>query len=235
MVRRSLVAAAAVGLMVSGISAAHVQARPQPTPTPVEQAAVFDRMLKRTDVPRSLAVSSGIEYTMKNHAGQHQSLCDKNGRTIEGRETDLLYQVELGETNTVADPTAIEQKVWPYASTQQALRQWRYIVQQAKLCTGRSQWKGEAGGNTVQFLSTGQTDFLIDGRPGVWIWIDSRRQAGSSDNEDGGYYVLYLVKDTIQSLEYDYPDAKGLSFRTRQQVDQLAFRLADRWMRSGLR
>ncbi len=230
MVRRSLIAMSVIGLVAGAISATNVQARLQPTPTPVEQAAVFDRMLTRADVPRSLRVSPGIEYTMKNHEGQHQSLCDKNGRTIEGRETDLLYQVELGETNTIADPTAIEQKVWPYASTQQALRQWRYIVQQAKLCTGRSQWKGETGGDNIQFLSNGQTDFLIDGRPGIWIWIDSRRQAGSSDNEDGGYYVLYLVGDTIQSLEYDYPDAKGLPFRARQQVDRLAFRLADRWM-----
>lgn len=230
MVRRSLVAVSLIGLVAGAISVTSVQARPTPTPTPVEQAAVFDRMLTRADVPRSLAVSPGIEYTMKNHEGQHQSLCDKNGRTIEGRETDLLYQVELGETNIIADPIAMEQKVWPYATTQQALRQWRYIVQQVKLCTGRSQWKGETGGDNVQFLSHGQTDFLIDGRPGIWIWIDSRRQAGSSDNEDGGYYVLYLVKDTIQSLEYDYPDAQGLPFRAHQQVDRLAFRLADRWM-----
>lgn len=229
MIRRSLVAVSLIGLVAGVISATSVQARPTPTPTPIEQAAIFDRMLTRADAPRSLRISPGIEYTMKNHEGQHQSLCDKNGRTIEGRETDLLYQVELGETNTIADPIAIEQKVWPYVSTQQALRQWRYIVQQVKLCTGRSQWKGEAGGDNIQFLSNGETDFLIGGRPGVWIWIDSRRQAGSSDNEDGGYYVIYLVGDTIQSLEYDYPDAKGLPFRDRQQVDQLAFRLADRW------
>lgn len=175
-------------------------------------------------------VSPGIEYTMKAHAGQHQSLCDKNGRDIQGRETDLLYQVELGETNVETDPIAIEQKVWPYASTQQALREWQYIEQQAKLCTGRSDWRGESGGTNVQYLQNGRTRLAVDGRTGIWIWIDSRKRATNSDNEDGGYYVLYLVKDTIQSVEYDYPDAKGLPFAARAQIDQLAWRLAERWL-----
>lgn len=175
-------------------------------------------------------VSPGIEYTMKAHGGQHQSLCDKNGQDIQGRETDLLYQVELGETNVEADPIAIEQKVWPYASTQQALREWQYIEQQAKQCTGRSDWRGESGGTNVQYLQNGRTRLTVDGRTGIWIWIDSRKRATNSDNEDGGYYVLYLVKNTIQSVEYDYPDAKGLPFAARAQIDQLAWRLGERWI-----
>jgi hypothetical protein len=222
-------AAAVIGASLV-VATPAAMAKPRPTPTPEEQAKIFDRMLVRTDVPRSLMVSSGIEYTMKDHTGQHQSLCDKNGKDIQGRETDLLYQVELGETNAVADPVAIEQKVWPYASTQEALREWLYIAQQAKFCTGRSGWTGETGNRNVQYLSNGSTSYRVDGRTGIWIWIDARGSVRNADNEDGGYYVLYLVKDVIMSLEYDYPDAKGLPAATRQQVDLLAYRLAQRWL-----
>lgn len=221
-------AAAVIGMSLV-VAAPAATAKPRPTPTPEEQARIFDRMLTRADVPRSLSVDAGIEYTMKDHTGQHQSLCDKNGRDIEGRETDLLYQVELGETNAVADPVAIEQKVWPYASTQEALREWLYIAQQARLCTGRSDWTGDTGNRNSQFLSNGRTRETIDGRTGIWIWIDARGSVRNPESEDGGYYVLYLVQDVIMSVEYDYPDAKGLPFAARQQVDQLAWRLGERW------
>jgi len=229
---RRLTAALAATLVGASlvVAAPAATAKPRPTPTPEEQAKIFDRMLVRTDVPRSLVVSPGIEYTMKDHGGQHQALCDKNGKDIQGRETDLLYQVELGETNTLADPVAIEQKVWPYASTQEALREWLYIAQQAKLCTGRSTWTGETGNRNVQYLSNGSTNYRVDGRTGIWIWIDARGAVRNSENEDGGYYVLYLVKDVIMSVEYDYPDAKGLANATRQQVDLLSYRLAQRWL-----
>ena len=215
-IRRWVAVAAAASLLLGGGVAA---AASRPAPTPAEQAKIFARMLTRADVPKSLMVSPGIEYTVKAHGGQHQALCDKNGKDIQGRETDLLYQVELGETNVETDPIAIEQKVWPYASTQQA-----------PLCTGRSDWRGESGGTNVQYLQNGRTRLTVDGRSGIWIWIDSRKRATNSDNEDGGYYVLYLVKDTIQSVEYDYPDAKGLPFTARAQIDQLAWRLAERWL-----
>ena len=227
MIRRWVAVTAVVSLALGGGVAA---AAARPTPTPQEQAKVFARMLVRADVPKALVVDAGIEYTMKDHEAQHQALCDKNGKDIQGRATDLLYQVELGETNAKQDPVAIEQKVWPYPSTQLALREWQYIEQQVKLCTGRSEWKGESGGTNVQYLSNGRTTFVVDGRTGIWVWIDSRSRASNSDNEDGGYYVMYLVKDVIMSLEYDYPDVKGLPFTARQLVDQLAFRLAQRWL-----
>ena len=187
-------------------------------------------MLTRADVPKSLLVSPGVEYTTKAHEGQHQALCDKNGRDVQGRETDLLYQVELGETNTEKDPVAIEQKVWPYASTQQALREWQYIERQVQLCSGRSEWRGETGNDNVQFLSHGRTTQKVDGRTGIWVWIDARGAVRNPESEDGGYYVLYLVKDTIQSVEYDYPDAQGLPFAARGQINGLAWRLAQRWL-----
>lgn len=225
--RRWLAVVAVASVALSGGVAA---AAPRPSPSPQEQAEVFARMLVRADVPKALVVDAGIEYTMKDHEAQHQALCDKNGKDIQGRATDLLYQVELGETNAKKDPIAIEQKVWPYSSTQKALREWQYIEQQVRLCTGRSQWKGESGGANIQYLSNGRTAYPVDGRTGIWIWIDSRSRASDSDNEDGGYYVLYLVKDVIMSVEYDYPDAKGLPFVSRQLVDQLSYRLAERWL-----
>lgn len=220
---RKWTAALAAAVMGAGllIAAPAATAKPRPTPTPAEMARVFERMLTRDDVRGSLMVDSGIEYTMKAHEGQHQSLCDKFGESIQGRETDLLYQVELGETNTKDDPVAIEQKVWPYASTQEALREWLYIVEQAGRCTGFSEG---------QKLSNGRTREQVDGRTGIWIWIDARRFSGNPDTEDGGYYVLYLVKDVIMSVEYDYPDRKGLAPAARRQVDQLTWRLAERWL-----
>jgi hypothetical protein len=230
-VRRGWIAVTAV-VAVTAMAAtmAPAAAKPRPAPTPQQQAKIFDRMLTRADVPKSLRVSPGIEYTVKAHEGQHQSLCDKNGRDIQGRATDLLYQVELGETNTEKDPIAIEQKVWPYASAQQALREWQYIERQVQACSGRSEWRGETGNNNVQFLSHGRTTQRVDGRTGIWIWIDARGAVRNPESEDGGYYVLYLVKDTIQSVEYDYPDAKGLPFAARAQIDRLAWRLAERWL-----
>jgi hypothetical protein len=231
MMKRWTAALAATVIGASLVVAAPVAtAKPRPTPTPEQQAKVFARMLTRADLPRSLYVDAGIEYTMKDHEAQHQSLCDKNGRDIQGRATDLLYQVELGETNAIADPVAIEQKVWPYASTQEALREWLYIVEQARLCTGRSDWTGDTGNRNSQILSNGRTRETVDGRTGIWIWIDARTTVRNPESEDGGYYVLYLVKDVIMSLEYDYPDAKGLPFAARQQVDLLAWRLAERWL-----
>lgn len=230
-VRRIVIALAMAGVTVGALATGTAQAKKaQPAPTPQQQAKVFARMLTEADVPRALLVDPGTEYTMKAHGGQHQALCDKNGKDIQGRETNLLYQVELGETNTINDPIAIEQKVWPYASTQQALREWQYIEQQARLCTGRSEWTGDTGNRNTQFLSNGRTELMVDGRTGIWIWIDARRGNFNVESEDGGYYVLYLVKDVIMSVEYDYADAKGLPFATRQLVDQLAFRLAQRWV-----
>ncbi len=223
-----IVAAATVSSLLGAGSVAVATTRT--TPTPEEQARVFERMLTRADVPRSLVVDAGIEYTMKNHGGQHQSLCDKNGQDIQGRVTDLLYQVELGETNLMADPVAIEQKVWPYPSAQAALREWQYLERQVRLCTGRSQWRGETGGLNTQYLSNGRTRLEVNGRTGIWIWIDARGSGYNPESEDGGYYVLHLAGDAIQSVEYDYVDAKGLSTQTRSSVNQLAWRLAERWL-----
>ena len=223
----TVAAAMIIGLL--GVGAVAVAA-PRPSPTPAEQARVFERLLTEADVRRSLQVDAGIEYTMKGHAGQHQALCNKNGRDVQGRATDLLYQVETGETNLNADPVAIEQKVWPYQSAQAALREWRYLERQVKQCTGRSQSRGETGGVNIHHLSNGRTSQEIDGRTGIWIWIDARGSDFNPESEDCSYSVLYLAGDTIQSVEYDYVDAGGLSGPTRSSVNQLAARLAERWL-----
>ena len=219
--------AALLGVCV-GAGAPAQALMPKP-PTPKESAQAYERMLAPEDPPKELLVSDGIEYTTKYHPGQHQALCDKNGVSVEGRETNLLFQVELGETNSLKDPVALEQKVWPYRNSTEALREWQYIEQQVKLCTGRSQWKGETGEN-VQYLSNGRTKDMIQGRTGIWIWIDARKGSFNVESEDGGYYVLYLVGDTIQSVEYDYPDAKGLSQGLKDMVNRLAWVLGNRWL-----
>ena len=229
---RRLTTVTVVAAMVTGFVGAGsiAVAATRPSPTPAEQARVFERLLTEADVPRSLRVDAGIEYTMKGHGGQHQALCNKNGRDVQGRVTDLLYQVEMGETNLIADPVAIEQKVWPYQSAQAALREWRYLERQVRQCTGRSQSRGETGGVNTHYLSNGRTSQEIDGRTGIWIWIDARGSDFNPESEDGSYSVLYLAGDTIQSVEYDYVDAGGLSGPTRSSVNQLAGRLAERWL-----
>ena len=200
-------------------------------PTPAETARIQARMLTRDDVPAALRISPGWEFTIKAHADQHQSLCDKNGQDIEGRATDLLYQVELGETNAEVDPTAVEQKVWPYRTSTQALREWQVIQERVKKCVGRSEWTGQDGGRNVQILSHGNTTQRIQGRQGIWIFIDARGSGFDPESEDGGYYVLFPVGNTIQSVEYDFPDARGLSPLKRNMVNELAVRLGERWLR----
>ncbi len=232
--RRALrILSAGVATGAIAVSASAAQAQWNYPPTPQEQARAFERMLTPDDAPKVLDISEGTEYTTKAHGGQHQSLCDKNGVDIQGRVTNLLFQVELGETNLRTDPVAFEQKVWPYRNNAEALREWQYIEAQAKKCFGRSSWRSEAGDSILHYLSNGRTDLEVQGRTGIWIWIDAQGGRFSKESEDGGYYVFYLVGDTIQSFEYDYPDKRGLPSRIRNAVDQLAWDLAERWLRTS--
>ncbi len=221
------VIAAAAHVSVGG-SAQGAQERP---PTPEETARIQAKMLKRSDVPRALKVDQGWEFTIKAHEGQHQSLCDKNGKDIQGRETNMLYQIELGETNVLTDPTALEQKVWPYATRAAAQREWRYLTQQVRACTGPSNWTGAEGNTNSQYLSWGWTDETIAGQHGIWIFIEARSAGINPDTEDGGYYVLFPVGSTVQSVEYDFPDARGLSGRLRTMVNGVAVTVGERWLR----
>lgn len=225
----ALGAAATMGLSAL-VGAGAAQAKASPVPTPQEVAHNLARMLTVKDVPKELMLDPGWEFTVKAHPGQHQALCDKNGEDVQGRATDLLYQVELGETNLVADPIALEQKMWPYSSTTEALTEWQYIQQEVRKCTGQSTWKNDKGGMNVQYLSWGYTNLQVRGNKGIWIYIDARSSGFNPDSEDGGYYILFPVGSAIQSVEYDFPDAKGLSTRKRQLLEQLSVTLANRWL-----
>ena len=197
-----------------------------PIPTPIQGATALTKMLTYSDVPRGLNVAPGREYTVKADKGSlMQGLCEKNGVELSGPLTHLLYQVELGETNAVLDPIALEQKVWQYDSASLAHKDWTIIERRAKQCTGRS-----VSGPSVQYLSNGVTEQSVEGRQGIWIYVKAPAVGVDPDTEDGYYYALVLVGDTIQSVEYDFIDAKGLSQRKKTMVNQVAVDLAGKWL-----
>lgn len=198
-------------------------------PTPAEQARHFERMLTRADAPKLLRISPGIEYTMKAHGGQHQELCDKDGEEIRGRETNLLYQVELGETNVWKDPIALEQKVWPYESAAATRSEWNYLVRQAKRCTGVNN-VGDESRPILHRISNGRTRRQVNGERGIWISIQLSAHEADPDTEDGGYYVLFRAGNSIHSVEFDYADRRGLTRDERDAVEELGQALAHRWI-----
>jgi hypothetical protein len=224
-VSRTVVALGTTAIMAVALST--TQAHGSPIPTPDQGATALTKMLTYADVPRALNVAPGWEYTIKaDKSSLKQGLCDKNGVEIAGPLTGLLYQVELGETDVVLDPIALEQKVWQYESAALAQKDWTIIEKRAKKCTGRS-----VSGTSVQYLSNGRTDQSVEGRQGIWIFVNAPAVGINPDTEDGYYYALFLVGDTIQSVEYDFIDAKGLSQRKKVMVTQVAVDLAAKWLR----
>ncbi len=218
------VALSATAIVTVALSTA--PASGSPIPTPSQRATAVKRMLTEADVPSNLNVAPGWEYTVKaDKSGLWQGLCDKNGVEISGPLTHLLYQVELGETASSLDPIAMEQKVWQYDSTLLARKDWTIIQRRAKQCTGRS-----VSGPSVQYLSNGITEQSVEGRQGIWIYVKAPAFGLNPDTEDGYYYALFLVGDTIQSVEYDFIDAKGLSQRKKSMVNQVAVDLAAKWL-----
>jgi hypothetical protein len=81
----------------------------------------------------------------------------------------------------------------------------------------------------VQYLTNGSTDVDFDGRTGVWVRSRFTRPLTERATAEGGYYVMFLNGDVIQSVEYDYQDAVDLSGALRSQVQQIAVALAERW------
>ena len=223
-ITRTVVALSATAIMAVALSTA--PASGATIPTPDQGATALTKMLTYADVPRALNVAPGWEYTVKaDKSSLMQGLCDKNGVEITGPLTHLLYQVELGETNAVLDPIALEQKVWQYDSAALAHKDWTVIEKRAKKCTGRS-----VSGPSVQYLSNGTTEQRVDGRQGIWIFVKAPAVGLNPDTEDGYYYALFLVGDTIQSVEYDFIDAKGLSQNKKSMVNQVAVDLAAKWL-----
>lgn len=198
-------------------------------PSPAEQARNFERMLAPADAPAILGISRGVEYTTKAHGGQHQELCDLDGEEIQGRETNLLYQVELGETNILKDPIALEQKVWPYPSAARARSEWSYLVRQSRRCSGTNN-VGDADRPIVHRITNGRTRRQVHGERGIWISIRLDVEKAGRDVEDGGYYVLFRAGDAIHSVEFDYADRRGITREERDAVEELAQTLAYRWL-----
>jgi len=196
-------------------------------PTPVVEAAL-KKMLTYADVPAILRVAPGWEYTVKADNSLVQTLCTKDGVSIDGPPESLLFQVELGETDATEDLISTEQKVWQYDSANQAKRGWRIMVERANKCHGRTREPDGKGGWVVQYLSHGRTPQQVNGTAGIWIW--SQMKGGGTGGPDGGYYVLSLAGDTIQSVEYDYRDSAGLNAAKRRAVDRMAHTLVTRWL-----
>lgn len=62
----------------------------------------------------------------------------KNGGTILSPPAPLMFEVELGATDTEPDPIALQQNVWQYPDTASAARAWAVLKKRALPCTGRS-------------------------------------------------------------------------------------------------
>jgi hypothetical protein len=190
-------------------------------------------MLTYEDAPASLRIAPGWEFTIKADKSLKQDLCTKGSVDISGPLTDLLYQVELGETDSQTDPRSTEQKVWKYRSATRTARDWAVITERARQCQGRVVQRESDGTESIQHLSNGVTEITVNGATGIWIHSNYTKVSGAADAGEGGYYVLFRVGNTIQSVEYDFPDARGpLSQSLRLVVQRLAKKLGDRWLAS---
>jgi hypothetical protein len=187
------------------------------------------RMLVWEDVPRAMKVAPGWEFTVKADESLALELCSKGATTILAPDAPVLYQVELGETDLQGDPVAFQQNVWQYADSTAASRAWSVLQKRARKCTGRSIERVPGERSNVQYLTNGSTDVDFDGRRGVWVQSRFARPLADGATNEGGYYVMFLNGDVIQSVEYDYPDTVDLSGALRSQVQQIAVALAGRW------
>ena len=203
---------------------------PATQPTPEQMANAAGRMLTWEDVPRSMKVAPGWEFTVKADKGLAHELCTKGGTAILAPAASALYQVELGETDLQSDPVAFQQNVWQYSDSTAAGRAWATLQQRARKCTGRSVERAPGESSNVQYLTNGSTEVDFDGRQGVWVQSRFARPVTENATTEGGYYVMFLNGDVIQSVEYDYPDTVDLSGALRSQVQQIAVTLATRWI-----
>ncbi len=206
--------------------------KPPDPPSPTEMAQAAERMLTWGDVPASLKVDPGWEFTTKQDPLLALELCTKGKKTITTPPAPSMYQVELGETTATTDPVSIQQNIWQYPSEAQARRAWEVTKLRAKRCTGRSVERGSQGSSNIQYLTNGTTDVLVNGEPGIWIQSRFSRKLASDATSEGGYYVVFLNGSVLQSMEYDYADTINLPQRKRLAVQTLSQRLAERW--SGL-
>lgn len=201
--------------------------------TPQAQADALAKMMTGADFPASLKVDPGWEFTTKvDRWDLAFELCTKNGVAVQGLPSPIMYQVEFGETDRLADPISIQQNVWQFASTAQAKRAWQVMQQRAKRCTGTTREPdGTAGGYATQVHTNGTTPAVVKGRPG--LWTHSVYTTGSADAGEGGYYVAFLLDDAIQTVEFDFTAGEVLAARERWQINKVAQTLANRWLAGG--
>lgn len=199
----------------------------QPSPEQIAKAA--GHMLVWEDVPKSMKVAPGWEFTSKADSTLALELCSKRGTPVLAPPVPIMFQVELGETDLQADPVAFQQDIWEFPDSAAAQRSWEVLTQRARRCAGRSIERAPGEHGNVQYLTNGTTDLEVDGRAGVWIHSRFARPVAEDAITEGGYLVVFLKDNVIQSVEYDYSDTKDLSNRLRIQVQRIAQMLADRW------
>lgn len=199
-------------------------------PTPQQMADAAAAMLVWEDVPASMKVAPGWEFTTKADKTLALELCTKAGKEVLAPRAPVMFQTELGETDLVNDPVAFQENVWQYADAGAAARAWAVLKQRAKQCTGKVIERTTGEASNTQILSNGLTDLEFNGNVGVWVHSYFARTVSESASTEGGYYVMYLNGDVIQSVEYDYPDTVNLGPGLRATVQRIAVDLAARWL-----
>lgn len=225
----------AIALLAAGSALTLVAAPAHATDgtAPQAQADALSKMMTAADIPASLFVDPGWEFTTKvDRRDLAFELCTKNGVAVRGLPSPVMHQVEFGETDLLADPISIQQNIWQFDSPAQAQRAWQVMQARAKRCTGTTREPdGTAGGYATQVLSNGTTRAVVNLRPGVWT--HSVYTSGSADAGEGGYYVAFLLDDAIQTVEFDFAAGKVLASSDRWPVKKVAQALANRWLDGG--
>lgn len=202
--------------------------------TPWQMANAAANMLRWTDVTPSMEVAPGWEFTTKVDDLLALELCTIAGKDVLAPEAPVMFQTELGETDWESDPIAFQENVWSYPSEKAAKRAWKKLRKSARLCTGSFAESTTGESANTQILSNGRTDTEVNGTPGVWVHSYFTQKLSESASSEGGYYVVFLNGDVIQSVEYDFVDTVNLSPDLRATVQRIAAVLADRW-RQGAR
>lgn len=231
---RGLAGTALLALLVSVAPGAAANDTPDWQPTQENLARAVGAMLVWEDAPAALKVQPGWEFTTKADKSLSIDLCARNEQDIVGSKAEVLYRVELGETDAIADPISLQQDVYVYPDAARAQRAWQLLQQRARRCVGRSIERVPGQRGNVQYLTNGRTDITVNGRPGIWIQSRFSRPVDDNAVNEGGYYVLFLNGNAIQRVEYDYEDTVDLRPNLRSQVQQVARVLADRWSAAGL-
>lgn len=208
---------------------------PEGQPTPQDMDRAVSSMLIWEDAPANLKVDPGWEFTTKYDDSLVIELCSRNRQSVQGPKATLLYQVELGETDGIIDPTSLEHDVYVYPDAASAQKAWKVLQRRALRCTGRNLERNPGERTNVQYLTNGTTQVLVDGRPGIWIQSRFARPVDNNATNEGGYYVFFLNGNSIQGVEYDYPDTVDLRQGLRIQVQEIAQVLAERWSTSATR